>query len=110
MEPADLVLDVKHLSIRFGRTSALTDVSFRVPTGTTLAIIGPNGSGKTVLFKALIGAIKYEGEVQWKSGTRLGRAQKPISSATCRSQGWIFSVPGPRWPGNLIPESCKRSP
>jgi zinc transport system ATP-binding protein len=53
----DLALEVKNLSIRLGRREVLRDVSFNVPAGTTLAIIGPNGSGKTVLFRALIGAI-----------------------------------------------------
>ena len=72
MERAEHVLEVSHLSIRFGRVSVLSDVSFRVPTGTTLAVIGPNGSGKTVLFKALIGAIRCEGDIRWQPGTRIG--------------------------------------
>lgn len=66
------VLAVNHLSIRFGRTEVLRDVSFSVPAGTALAVLGPNGSGKTVLFRALIGAIPYEGTVQWAPGVRLG--------------------------------------
>ena len=72
MERAEHVLEVSHLSIRFGRVSVLSDVSFRVPTGTALAVIGPNGAGKTVLFKALIGAIRYEGDIRWEPGTRIG--------------------------------------
>jgi zinc transport system ATP-binding protein len=72
MEHREHVLEVSHLSVRFGHISALSDVSFGVPTATTLAIIGPNGSGKTVLFKALIGAIRYEGDIRWRSGTRIG--------------------------------------
>jgi zinc transport system ATP-binding protein len=72
MERAEHVLEVSHLSIRFGSISVLRDLTFHVPAGTTLAILGPNGAGKTVLFKALIGAIRYEGEIQWKPGTRIG--------------------------------------
>ena len=72
MERAEHVLEVSHLSIRFGSISVLRDLTFHVPAGTTLAILGPNGAGKTVLFKALIGAIRYEGDVQWKPGTRIG--------------------------------------
>jgi zinc transport system ATP-binding protein len=72
MERAEDILEVSHLSIRFGRVSVLNDVSFQVPSGTTLAIIGPNGAGKTVLFKALIGAIRCEGDIRWKPGTRIG--------------------------------------
>lgn len=66
------VLEVERLSVRFGRTIVLRDLSFTVAAGDTLAIIGPNGSGKTVLFKALIGAIPYEGAIRWAPGTRIG--------------------------------------
>ena len=65
-------LEVEHLSVAFGRTAVLRDLSFRVAQGSTLAVIGPNGAGKTVLFRALIGAIPYQGTVRWASGTRLG--------------------------------------
>jgi zinc transport system ATP-binding protein len=65
-------LEVSHLSVRFGETSVLRDLTFRVPRGTALAIIGPNGSGKTVLFRALVGSIPYEGDVRWAAGTRIG--------------------------------------
>jgi zinc transport system ATP-binding protein len=37
-----------------------------------VAIIGPNGAGKTVLCRALIGAIPFEGRVQWAPGVRIG--------------------------------------
>jgi zinc transport system ATP-binding protein len=65
-------LDVAGLSIRFGARTVLRDVTFRVAGGTTLAILGPNASGKTVLFRALIGAIPFEGSVRWAPGTRIG--------------------------------------
>ena len=65
-------LEVEHLSVRFGKTVVLDDLSFAVPRATSLAIIGPNGSGKTVLFKALIGALPYQGHVRWADRTRLG--------------------------------------
>jgi zinc transport system ATP-binding protein len=68
----DEVLEVRHLSIRFGETRVVTDLSFRVGRGTSLAIIGPNGSGKTVLFKALIGSVPFEGDVRWAPGIRIG--------------------------------------
>jgi zinc transport system ATP-binding protein len=65
-------LEVEGLGVRFGGTPALAGVSFVVPQGGTLAVIGPNGSGKTVLFKALIGAVRHEGEIHWAEGTRIG--------------------------------------
>lgn len=65
-------LEVENLNVRFGETLVLCDLSFRLPRGATLAVIGPNGSGKTVLFRALIGAIPYTGRIRWAAETRFG--------------------------------------
>jgi zinc transport system ATP-binding protein len=68
----DTALEVNDLSVRFGPETVLDRVNFAVPRGGVLVVIGPNGSGKTVLFKALIGAIPHEGTVRWAEGTRIG--------------------------------------
>jgi len=68
----EVVLRVEHLSVAFGGTPVLDDLSFAVPQGSTLAVIGPNGSGKTVLFRALVGAVPYRGALEWAPGTRVG--------------------------------------
>jgi zinc transport system ATP-binding protein len=52
--------------------TVIRHLSFQVARGSSVAIIGPNGSGKTVLFRALIRALPYEGEVLWAPGTRIG--------------------------------------
>jgi zinc transport system ATP-binding protein len=63
---------VRDLGVTFGGTPILDGLSFAVPAGTTLAVIGPNGSGKTVLFRALIGAVPARGSIQWAADTRIG--------------------------------------
>jgi ATPase subunit of ABC transporter with duplicated ATPase domains len=50
------VLEVSQLSVSFDETLTLADLSFTVTRADALAVIGPNGSGKTVLFRALIGS------------------------------------------------------
>ncbi len=65
-------LAVEHLSVAFDRNVVLRDLTFQVEAGTTLAVIGPNGSGTTVLFRALVGALPHRGEVRWAPGTRIG--------------------------------------
>lgn len=65
-------LEVDRLSVTLGGTPILHDLSFGVDAGSALAIIGPNGSGKTVLFRALIGALPFDGSVRWAPGTRIG--------------------------------------
>ena len=66
------LLEVSHLTVSFGKAPVLHDLTFTVESGTALAVIGPNGSGKTVLFRALIDAIPFEGAVTWAPGVRLG--------------------------------------
>ncbi len=56
----------------FGRQRVVDDLTFAVPERGTVAVIGPNGSGKTVLFRALIGAIPSSGQIRWAPGTRIG--------------------------------------
>lgn len=68
----DSVLEVEHLTVRFGAVEVLRDLSFTVSKGTSLAVIGPNGAGKTVLFQSLIGSIPSEGFIRWAPGVRIG--------------------------------------
>jgi zinc transport system ATP-binding protein len=65
-------LVVESLGVSFGKTQVLQDLSFAVPEGASMAVIGPNGSGKTALFKALIGSLPASGTVSWAEGTRIG--------------------------------------
>ena len=42
-----LLLDVQHVTMRFGGITAVNDLSMRIPTGSITGLIGPNGAGKT---------------------------------------------------------------
>lgn len=66
------ILEVKNLSVAYGREEILRDVSFSLEKGETLAVLGPNGSGKTTLFKAILGIIPYKGEISVSKGVRIG--------------------------------------
>jgi zinc transport system ATP-binding protein len=79
-DPA-VVLEVDHLSISFGPTTIVKDLSFRASRGASIAIIGPNGSGKTVLFRALIGAIPFQGVLRWTPGIRFGYVPQKLDLA-----------------------------
>jgi ABC-2 type transport system ATP-binding protein len=49
------VIEVQHLTKRYGRLTAVDDVSFRVERGEILGFLGPNGAGKTTTMRILTG-------------------------------------------------------
>src|SRR5262249_4297417 len=49
------VIEVQHLTKRYGRVTAVDDVSFRVEPGEILGFLGPNGAGKTTTMRILTG-------------------------------------------------------
>ena len=49
------MIEVQHLTKRYGPTTAVDDVSFRVETGEVLGFLGPNGAGKTTTMRVLTG-------------------------------------------------------
>ena len=68
----DHVLEVCHLTVSFDKVPVIKDLSFTVAAGDSLAVIGPTGSGKTALFRALIGAVPFEGDIRWTPGATVG--------------------------------------
>src|SRR2546428_13958280 len=65
-------LRVSHLTVRLDGRAVLQDVSFDVKRGTTLAVLGPNGAGETVLLRTLLGLVPHDGTITWRVGTKIG--------------------------------------
>ena len=55
MTTRDTILDVRHLTMRFGGLVAVDNLSFSARRGEITAIIGPNGAGKTTVFNCITG-------------------------------------------------------
>ena len=51
------MIEVQHLTKRYGAFTAVNDVSFRVEKGEVLGFLGPNGAGKTTTMRVLTGYI-----------------------------------------------------
>jgi len=49
------VIEVQHLSKRYGRVTAVDDISFKVERGEILGFLGPNGAGKSTTMRMLVG-------------------------------------------------------
>ena len=56
--PEGSLLNVEHLTMRFGGLFAVKDLSFSAGSGEITAVIGPNGAGKTTLFNCITGFYK----------------------------------------------------
>ena len=51
----EIILDVKHLSVAYGKVEALHDVSLTIRRGEIVTVIGPNGAGKSTLVRVMLG-------------------------------------------------------
>ena len=57
-------LQVRNLSFAYGEHSVLTDVSFSLEKGEFLSVLGPNGVGKSTLFRCILGRLNtYSGVI-----------------------------------------------
>lgn len=60
MEP---LIQAQGLTLRYGRKVAVDDVSFTIPKGRVVGLLGHNGAGKTTLMKALVGLLPSHGSL-----------------------------------------------
>ncbi len=81
------VLEVSDLAGGYGGESAIADVNFVLPRGQLMCVLGPNGGGKTTLFKALLdelpersGRIELGGAIAYVPQTERARLDFPVSA------------------------------
>lgn len=55
------VLEIKNVHVKYGNEAVLHNVSFTVEHGDYIGVVGPNGSGKTTMMKALLGLVPVSG-------------------------------------------------
>lgn len=107
-EPA---IELNSVSFSFGPTTALENVSLHIPRGEYLAILGPNGGGKTTLLRLLLGLLKPTGGSVRVLGREPSQAAPHVGympQLTATGRAFPISVlqtvllgrltPGTRWP------------
>lgn len=89
MQVSPSIVEIEHLTHRYGRHVALDDVSLSVEPGELFGFLGPNGSGKTTLFRILSTLIPpVEGRIQM-----LGRELPGGRDEIRRRIGVVFQSP-----------------
>jgi ATP-binding cassette subfamily F protein 3 len=80
LESGNDVLTVKNLSLRFDR-QIFSNVSFEIKKGEKIALLGPNGIGKSSLLKILVGEIdNFEGEIKFGTNVITGYYEQEFKS------------------------------
>ncbi len=73
------MLSIKNLSVRYGGIHALREISFDVPAGEIVTLIGANGAGKSTTLNAIVGLVKADGgSVSWNGREILNDKTKNI--------------------------------
>jgi branched-chain amino acid transport system ATP-binding protein len=74
-----MLLEIKDMTVHYGKSMAIQDVSLEVAEGTVVSIIGANGSGKSTILRALSGlVVSTSGEIRFKGNRINGRGTTEI--------------------------------
>ena len=75
----DAIISLRGVTKRFGSHTVLEDITFDVPKGRITAILGPSGTGKSVLLKNIIGLLRPEAGEIWVDGENIvGMGEKDL--------------------------------
>ena len=80
------MIEVQHLTKRYGPVTAVDDVSFRVERGEILGFLGPNGAGKTTTMRILTGympATDGQGDRRRVTTSSISPSKPSGGPATC---------------------------
>jgi len=86
------IIQLKHLYKRFGPLVVLKDVSLDIEVGKTLVVLGPSGTGKSVLLKHIVGLLKPDrGEVYFE-GRRIDTLKERDMVPIREQMGFLFQM------------------
>jgi ABC-type Mn2+/Zn2+ transport system ATPase subunit len=95
------LIAVERLAVGYGAAPVLCDVTFELGAGERIAVLGPNGGGKTTLFRALLGELRptsgtldATGRLASVPQTERSRLDFPVSALDVALMG---TIPGRPW-------------
>ncbi|OTG87524.1 ABC transporter ATP-binding protein [Acinetobacter sp. ANC 4558] len=85
-EQGKSLLEVKNLSVAYGKVEALMNFNMRVNEGQIVSVVGPNGAGKTTLLSAIMGVLGSKGDIEFD-----GQVEQcpPIEKMVIRGLGLV---------------------
>lgn len=84
------MIELRGVHKRFGKQVVLNGVDFEVREGETVALMGPSGTGKSVLLKTVIGLIKPDSGTIVVDGKEVGRLRRKELSELRSNIGYVF--------------------
>ncbi len=75
----EYVLKVSNLQVKLQNQIILDNISFNVKKGTTMAVLGPNAAGKSVLFRTLLNLLPYSGNIEWSEKAKIGYVPQNVA-------------------------------
>ena len=101
----DSIVEVSRLSASYGGPIVLEHIHFRIEPALKVGILGPNGGGKTTLFRVLLGELRplrgtvaVHGSCGYVAQTERSRLDYPVSALDVALMGTLTRIPWWRRP------------
>jgi ABC-type Mn2+/Zn2+ transport system ATPase subunit len=113
---AEVLARTRDLAAGYGRTPAIEDVTFKVDSGKRVALLGPNGGGKTTLLRVLLGelrpmrgSLEVRGRASTVPQTERSRLDFPVSALDVALMGALPRLPWWKRPGHVDREVAREA-
>src|SRR5580765_7270211 len=86
------LIELRHVSKRFGWLVVLDDVSLNIEAGSSVVIIGVSGSGKSVMLKHIVGLLRPDKGEVWFDGHRIDELNERELVPVRQRFGFLFQM------------------
>src|SRR5437016_5296179 len=94
--PTSPLLEIEHLTVRFGASTVVNDVSFRIAPGEKFALVGESGSGKSITALSilrLVDAATASGAIRFEGADLLKKSEREMRGLRGADIAMIFQEP-----------------